>query len=347
MQRAQAAFLRGDLADAEQEFHRVLRLNPGNAEANANLGSIYFLQRNWNAAADSLQAALEKRPDLWKGQALLGLCKRRLGNDPGARKLLESAIPHLDEGKFKTSAEIELIESLYRSGDLDRSQVVLANAQREAPHNPDVLYIAYRIHTDLANQARDTLHLVAPESGRMHELTAQHLVNRGDLTRAIREYQAAINADSQLRGIHYELGEAYLQQSPSPESLEHAEESFRAALSENPSDANAEAQLGIIALLRTKPENAKEHFQRALHLDSSNALAEGGIGKAFVHQNRPADALPYLEKSVQLDGQNPDTRYQLAMVYRKLGRRTEAEGELKVFRELQQRLSVNPSSQNP
>src|SRR5690242_15412330 len=122
MQRAQAAFVAGHLPEAAREFQLVLRLNPGNAEASANLGSIYFLQQNWSAGAEALQATLAKRPDLWKAQALLGLCKRRLGKEAEARDLLERAIPHLDPGKFKTSAEIELIESLYRSGDLDRAQ---------------------------------------------------------------------------------------------------------------------------------------------------------------------------------------------------------------------------------
>jgi tetratricopeptide (TPR) repeat protein len=346
MQRAQAAFVAGHLAEAAREFQLVLRLNPGNGEANANLGSIYFLQRNWKAAEEALQAALEKRPDLWKAQALLGLCKRRLGNEAEARELLERAIPHLDAGKFKISTEIELIESLYRSGDLDRALAVLANAQSEAPQNPDVLYIAYRIHTDLANQARDTLRLVAPESGRMHELTAQHLVNRGDLTNAIREYEAATKADPQLRGIHYELGEAYMQESVSPESLRHAEEEFRAALVENPSDTNPEAQLGNIALLRNDPDTAVEHFQKVLHRDAGNLLAQQGMGKALLHQNRPAEALPYVERSVQLDGLNPATHYELGMLYRKLGRPTDAERELKAFRELQLPSPLQVGSRN-
>jgi tetratricopeptide (TPR) repeat protein len=346
MQRAQAAFVAGHLPEAAQEFQTVLRLDPGNAESEANLGSIYFLQQNWNAADEALQAALAKRGDLWKAQALLGLCKRRLGDEAEARKLLEKAISHLDRGKFKTSAEIELIESLYRSGDLDRAQAVLANAQSEAPQNPDVLYIAYRIHTDLANQARDTLRLVAPQSGRMHELTAQHLVNRGDLTNAIREYEAAMKADPQLRGIHYELGEAYMQQSVSQESLGHAEGEFRAALAENPSDANAEAQLGNVALLRNDPDTAVARFHKALQRDRSNLIAQQGMGKALLHQSRPAEALPYLERAVQLDGLNPTTHYELGMLYRKLGRSTDAERELKAFRELQRSSASQAGSQD-
>ena len=112
MQAAQAAFLQGNFTEAEPQFKQVLQMNPGNVDANANLGSIYFLQQNWAAAADRLRAALAKQPALWKAQVMLGLCSRRLGSEVQARELLGGAVLHLDPGKFKTRAEVELIESL-------------------------------------------------------------------------------------------------------------------------------------------------------------------------------------------------------------------------------------------
>ena len=200
-----------------------------------------------------------------------------------------------------------------------------------------MLYIAYRIHTDLANQARDTLRVIAPNSGRVHQMTAQHLVNRGDLAGAIREYEAALKADPQLRGLHYELGEAYSQESSSPQSLQRAENEFQAAIRENPSDANAEAQLGMLALGRGNTETAIIHFQMCLRIDDSNPLGEQGMGKALMQQDRPAEALTHLERAVQFDSQNPNIRYELATVYRTLGRSADAERELTMFRELHER----------
>jgi len=336
MRQGQSALVRGDLSTADREFREVLRLDAGNAEAHANLASIQYLRNDWKAASEEFETAISKRPDLWKAQTLLALCKRRLGAEEQGRKGLAAALPHLEAGPFKTNAEIELVESLYKAGDLDGAQVVLVQAQREAPRNPDVLYIAYRVHSDLANLARDQMRLVAPDSGRMHQLTAQHLVNRGDLTGAISEYRAALQADPRLRGIHYELGEALVQQSPSPESLRNAEQEFRAALQETPSDANAEAQLGLIELSRANPEGAVPHFKRAFALDPENALAEQGMGKALVHLDRVPEALPYLEKAVAVSPENSDIHYQLAMVYRTLGRQSDAEREFSAFQKLQQ-----------
>jgi Flp pilus assembly protein TadD len=336
MQRAQGALVHGDLPGAEREFREVLKIDAGNAEAHANLGSIYYLRKDWAAAAEQLESAISKRPELWKARTLLALCNRRMGDEKRAREELTASLPHLEAGPFKTNAEIELTESLYKAGDLEGAQMVLGQAEREAPRNPDVLYIAYRVYSDLANLARDQLRLVAPDSGRMHQLTAQHLVNRGDLTGAIREYEAALKADPRLRGVHYELGEAFVQQSPSRESLRYAEQEFRAALNEDRSNANAEAQLGLIELLRSNTEQAMTHFKRAFALDPENALAEQGMGKALVHLDRAPEALPYLEKAVQANPENTDIHYQLAIVYRKLGRKADADREFGTFQKLQQ-----------
>ena len=47
--------MHGELTEAEHEFREVLRLDAGNAEALANLGSIYYLRSNWAAAAKELR----------------------------------------------------------------------------------------------------------------------------------------------------------------------------------------------------------------------------------------------------------------------------------------------------
>ena len=77
------------------------------------------------------------------------------------------------------------------------------------------------------------------------------------------------------------------------------------------------------------------HFKRAFALDPENALAEQGMGKALVHLDRAPEALPYLEKAVQANPENTDIHYQLAMAYRKLGRKADADREFGTFQKLQ------------
>jgi Flp pilus assembly protein TadD len=89
------------------------------------------------------------------------------------------------------------------------------------------------------------------------------------------------------------------------------------------------------------------HFQRAFALDPENALAGQGMGKALVHLDRASEALPYLEKAVQVDPENTEIHYQLAMVYRKLGRQSDADREFGTFQRLQKSSRTPAATKNP
>lgn len=326
----------GRLEEAEKEFREAAALNPSDVEIQANLGAVQYLRNDWNAAADTLGKVLLQRPSLWMSQAILGLCKRRMGDEPTARRLLESAIPNLSSNPFRVNAETELLESYYQANDLDKAVDVLRLLQRDSPTDVDTLYVANRLYTDLANRAHDSMVLVAPDSARMHQMMAQHLINRGAIPEAITQYQKALRADPKLRGVRYELGEAILQNSTSASSLAEAEQQFNAAVQENPYDANAVARLGTICILRSDFDKATGYFSRALKFSPNNALAEEGMGRVLVHLGKNAEAVPYLEAACHDDPLDSGVHYKLAMAYRAVGQSTEAERELSQFRKLQQ-----------
>jgi len=246
-QKAQEALKSGNPSAADHEFRAILALDPHNTDAHGDLGVIRFFQADWAGAAEQFRQILKVQPTLWKAQALLGICEKHLGRSSEAERLLEQSVPHLDDGALRTQAGLELVEIPYRAGNLDKAVEIIGTLERANPANVDVLYTAYRIYADLANRARDALALVAPDSARMHEMMAQHLVNEGDLSGAIAQYRKALAMDPKLRGIHYELGEAILKDSTSDTALQQAEKEFRAALAENPGDAGAECRLGRCA----------------------------------------------------------------------------------------------------
>lgn len=333
-QRAQEALKSGNTSAADSEFRAILASEPNNANAIANLGVIHFLQADWSGAAEQFRKVLKLQPDLWKAQALLGICEKRLGRTREAQHLLEQSLPHLDDGSLRTQAGLELMEIPYRSGDLDKAAEIVATLERISPGNIDVLYAAYRIHADLANRARDALALLAPDSSRMHEVMAQHLVNEGDLSGAITQYRKALSIDPKLRGIHYELGEAILTDSTSDTALQQAEKEFRTALAENPSDAGAEYWLGRVFARRLDFKSAMEHYSRALALRPDYVYAQIAMGEALMQMNQVQSALEHLLAASRLDPLNPTVHYRLASIYRDLGREADARGEIAAFNKL-------------
>ncbi len=335
-QKAQEALKSGNPRAADREFRAILALDPNNADARGNLGVIHFFQADWAGAAEQFRQVLKFQPNLWKAQALLGICEKRLGHPGEAQRLLEQSVPHLDDGSLRTQAGLELVEIPYRGGDLDKAVEIVATLERAAPANVDVLYAAYRIYADLANRARDAVALVAPDSSRMHEIMAQHLVNEGDLSSAIAQYRKALEVDPKLRGIHYELGEAILKDSTSDTALQQAEKEFWAALAENPGDAGAEYRLGRVCAQRLDFKSAMEHYSRALALRPDHVYAQIGMGEAWIQMNEVQKALEHLLAASRLDTMNATVHYRLASIYRELGREADARDEFAAFKKLRE-----------
>jgi tetratricopeptide (TPR) repeat protein len=335
-QRAQEALKSNNPAAADREFRAILALDPNDTDARANLGVIRFFQADWTGAAEQFRQVLKVQPSLWKSQALLGICEKRLGHPVEAQRLLEQSVPHLDEGAMRTQAGLELVEILYRAGDLDKAAGIAGTLEHASPANADVLYTAYRIYSDLANHARDALALLAPDSARMHEIMAQHLVNEGDLSGAIAHYRKALAIDPKLRGIHYELGEAILKDSTSDTAIVTAEKEFQAALAENPGDASAEYRLGRVCAQRLDFKSAIEHYSRALALRPDYVYAQIGMGEALMKTGDPQKALEHLLAASRLDVLNATVHYRLSLLYREMGRESDAHRELAAFKELQE-----------
>jgi Flp pilus assembly protein TadD len=58
-----------------------------------------------------------------------------------------------------------------------------------------------------------------------------------------------------------------------------------------------------------------------------------GIAKNLMDRGQPKDAIPYLRNVVDADPLNTETRYRLAVAYRKVGAKDEADKQMKLFRE--------------
>jgi tetratricopeptide (TPR) repeat protein len=199
-----------------------------------------------------------------------------------------------------------------------------------------VLYAAYRIYTDEASQTRESLAMAAPDSARMHQLMAQHLVNEGDIVSALAQYRKALAISPRLPGVHFELGEAILQNSLSVSALAEAEEQFRLALAENPGNANAEYGLAKVSAERRDWKDAIAHYSRAVQFRPDYANAQLGLGAALQEVGEPDKAREHLLVASRLDPLNSRVHYRLSVLYRTMGRESDAKRELSLFNKLKE-----------
>lgn len=336
-----AEFLRTARPDlAENALREVLAIDPTDVDARANLGVILFFQGDYLKAAPELREALKHEPALWKIQALLGMCEMRIGQPARARADLEKSFPHLKAEKLRLQAGMELVETYYQAGDLERAASTLTILRKLEPEDVNILYMAHRVYMDLADQAMLTVALVAPKSARMQQMMAEQLARHGKIESAIVHFRKALKIDPHLPGVHFELGEEF-RNSSIPDHQKLAEQQYKDALAEDPFDEKSECRLGDIDLERSDPKHALGYYSRALKLQPNDFDANLGAGEALIAMGQLERAEPLLVRAIRLDPSDPSAHYRLATLYLRLGRRADADREFarfKTLKDLQERL---------
>lgn len=323
-----------NLASAVNEFNAVLVLDPRNAQAYANLGALAFFRHNYVDASRDLKKALDIDPSLVRTQALLGICERRLGQN-SAQALLEKSFPLLKDRNVQIQAGLELANIYYQQGNLDRAASTMRSLVDIAPDNVEVLYMAQRVYSDLADETLNKLALLAPGSARMQQVIAERLINEGDLKGATEHFRKALEIDPRLPGAGFELAEALLEAGPNrAESQAESENELKAVVDVEGDSARAECMFARIASRRSDLDAAFAHYSRAFSLNPGNTEAQIGLGRLLTTQGKLQDALKYLRMAVQSDPLNEEAHYRLATVCGKLQLTEESEKEFRLFREI-------------
>lgn len=128
---------------------------------------------------------------------------------------------------------------------------------------------------------------------------------------------------------------------------EGALKTYRALVALNPNVA--EGHLGVGVLLVKRGDRLGEgidELKRALAINGDLYEGRVTLGRALVRAGRAAEAVEHLKRAAELAPGNPEPHYQLAIAYRRLGRRGEAEAANAVVRELHEaRRGADPKTE--
>lgn len=332
-QRAQAALRANDPVTAEKEFRAVIAVDPKNPGAHTGIGILAMGRGDWHAASDAFRSALSAQPSFTQALALLGICQKRMG-DPSARASLEKAFQKLDEKYLRVQVGMELSGLYEQQGDMEAAASFMRKLIEVDPENPDILFAAQRIYSDLAEDTLNKLAVVAPGSARMQQAIAEKLINVGDLKGATDHYRQALQINPRLPGVRYELGEAILESERTEAGTQaEAQKEFEASISSDGDTARTECALAEIALLQSASDRALAHYQRAYQLNPNEVQAQVGLARLTMHEN-PQQAIKYLQMAVQSDPLNGSAHYQLARAYQRLQMSELADKELHLSQEI-------------
>lgn len=154
----------------------------------------------------------------------------------------------------------------------------------------------------------------------------------GEIDKSVAAFRRAVELQPDHLKARFFLATALERKGDSAAALKE----YREILRRDP--GHAEGNLGIGALLlKTEGDNSAEGISALLKSVARNdRLYEAHVllGKTFVRLNRSAEAVDHLKKAAALAPNNPEPHFQLAIAYRKLGKKAEADVETEIVKKI-------------
>jgi tetratricopeptide (TPR) repeat protein len=273
-------------------LHKAEKIAPTLAGVQLNIGLVYFRQNNFRSAIKPFESVVRQMPDSYQARYLLGLCY--FFNDRWA-----DTVTMLQPLWAQASGQVNYLYVLEHAADKANQSALEEKAQQRLIE---------------IGQGRPEYRLII---GKAH-------YNRGEYDDAVRELEAAAQADPKLPFVHFNLGLAYLRK----QEYEKARGEFLKDLAIEPDVAFTYEQLGGTEALLQKDDDAARAFRQAVKLNPQLVNSHLGLAKIEERRRNYPAALAELNEVVRLESGNASARYLRGQVLVRIGRELEGRKEL-------------------
>jgi len=333
------------LEDEVREFEIVVGLAPNVAEAHMNLGLALRKQGKLKRAKEVFETAIRIKPNLVTARALLGF-------DSLAAGRLRDAVEHLEAAHAGNASTTEVNHWLgivyYELGRYSEAAAQLEAAIRTKPEDADILYYLTAAYSKAAQQSRNRLLGIAPESARAHQALAERASASGWKDQALEEYRKAAELGPGILGLQGELGDLHA----SAARFAEAERAYRSELEIRSGHASLNFRCGEVILKQGRPEEAFTFLNRGMELDPTLIDSYFQLGQRLSEEGK----FDLAEKTFsQLVG--PETpiqtsllaHHRLAEILRAQGKKKEASQHEKAFKRITKQLekAAKQASKSP
>lgn len=170
----------------------------------------------------------------------------------------------------------------------------------------------------------------AQERAAASETRGDQAVAKGDLNRALIEFERAIAINPELASAYIKAGRIY----EAMGDLELASVRYSRAAELDPLSFDAHYMHGLALQMLEQHENAVRAYLRALAVRPDDSDANTNLATAFLQLNRPLDAQPYALRAVRLSPNSGEARINLAACYTAMERYDDAVVEYQQAAEL-------------
>jgi tetratricopeptide (TPR) repeat protein len=297
----------GKIDEAIAQLQSIQASNPTTKGVDLELGTAHYKKSDYPKAIEYLKRDLRDDPTNGEAIQLLGL-SYYLGGHPA------DAIPLLEK-----------VQGWYPRANVDAAYIL------------GICYIQTKDYPH-ARAAFARMFDVPPESAAAYLFTARMLL-RQEFDPVAEEYaQKAASLDPKLPLVHFLLGELYLFKSKVPEAIAE----FQKELAINPGHATTYYKLADAYSRLQKFEEAERLLQRSIWLDATSTGPYILMGKVLEKKGEFELAVRALQRAATMDPNNSITHHLLGQTYRDMGKKDEAETELKLAEELQTKQDSHP-----
>ena len=159
---------------------------------------------------------------------------------------------------------------------------------------------------------------------------------RGYFDQAAESFRLALRDDPSSAEALYGIGSVYLKQDKASEAHDCFERAANLPSGYPETRPNAFNNLGLLATREGRIEEAIVHFQEALRASPDHLVALENLGNAYRQQKRWDEARTTLERALTVEPRDAAVSYSLAMVYAQTGDTDRA------YQYLQQALKLRP-----
>ena len=325
-QHGEAALRAGKVDEAERAFKQVLAADPNVAGAYANLGVIHMRRKQWPQALTALRKAEKLAPNIPGIRLNIGLVYYRQSEFAAAIKPFESVV-HDVPNSYQARYLLGLC--YFFNERWSETVATLEPIWGQASDQLNYLYVLGRAaeiskNTALEEKAYARMAEVGQGSAQLRMIIGKAHLNRGEDDDAVRELEAAAEADPKLPLVHYYLGMAYVRK----QDFEKAREEFHKDLASEPDAAYTYEQLGKVESALQNENAAEQSFRQAVKFDSRLTESRLGLAKILERKKQHPAALAQLDEVLRLDKDNASARYLRGQVLVHMGRDKEGREEL-------------------
>jgi tetratricopeptide (TPR) repeat protein len=335
----------GQLPLAEEDFRRVIALDPKSAAAHVDLGVTYMREKRWDNALAELRKAESLAPNEPGIRLNIGLAYYKKSNFEAA---IEPFAAALQGSPNSLQARYLLGLCYFFTNKYKQAVDTLAPLWQKESRNLNYLYvlsIAASKSSDsvLQKKAFDQMLAIGQNTPEFHLYVGKAWLAEGATNKALEEFYAAASAQPDLPLVHYFLGRTYLEQ----HAYAQAEAELQKDTAIEPDFSYNYEDLGILYALLSQPDRAEHYYRLAIERNDMLVNSYFGLAKLYRQQARYQEALDMLNHAEALAPQSASVHYTRAQILAHLGQSVKAHQEFdtaaRLLKSFNDRLQQDPS----